>query len=219
MKTISIIGQKGGAGKSTVAINLAGMAEHLGFPSVIIDLDPQISAKSWHDHRQKESPVVISSVAKLLDQARKTAEDAGAAFCFVDTAPHSANDALIAAKSADLIIIPCRAAFLDLQAVETTVDLIGLARKPAIFLLNAIRPGDKSLPEQATEFLQGKGIPVCPVRLSQRAAFGHAMTAGQTVVEYDPHGAATEEIRELFMHACNHVGIDTQATNRKKAIA
>ena len=55
MKTISIISQKGGAGKTTLALNLAGAAETFGHRSVVIDLDPQASAKGWHDHRQKES--------------------------------------------------------------------------------------------------------------------------------------------------------------------
>ena len=66
MKTISIISQKGGAGKTTLALNLAGAAESFGHRSVVIDLDPQASAKGWHDHRQKETPVVISAQASRI---------------------------------------------------------------------------------------------------------------------------------------------------------
>lgn len=219
MKTISIIGQKGGAGKSTIAINLAGAATAYGLQPVIIDLDPQASAKSWHDHRRKESPVVISAQAARLAEVRTTAEAHGADLCIIDTAPHSETSALAAARAADLVLIPCRAAFLDLKAMETTVDLVRLAKQPAMFLLNAIRPGDKSLPDEAAAFLAGQGIPVCPLRISQRAAFGHAITAGKTVLEYEPEGAAATEIKNLFMLACNHVGMMTPADDKREVIS
>src|SRR4051812_37959256 len=124
MKTISILSQKGGAGKTTLAINLAGAAEAAGKQSVIIDLDPQASAKAWHDHRGKETPVVISAQPAMLSQVLKTAEEHGAAFCIIDTAPHSETAALAAARAADLILIPCRPCYLDLKAISTTIDLV-----------------------------------------------------------------------------------------------
>ena len=73
MKTISIISQKGGAGKTTLALNLAGAAEALGWRTVVVDLDPQASAKGWHDHRNKEAPVVISAQASRLNDVLDTA--------------------------------------------------------------------------------------------------------------------------------------------------
>ena len=219
MKTISIIGQKGGAGKSTLAINLAGATEAIGLQAVIIDLDPQASAKAWHDHRKQESPVVISAQAARLDEVRRTAEAHGADVCIIDTAPHSETAALAAAKAADLILIPCRAAFLDLKAMSTTVDLVQIAKRPALFVLNALRPGDKSLPEDATMALSSYGIPVCDLRITQRAAFGHSLTAGQTVMEYEPGGAAAAEIRDLFMIVCNHVNMITPNKASREAVS
>ena len=218
MKTIAILSQKGGAGKTTIAINLAGAAEAAGLKTVIVDLDPQASAKVWHDHRQRESPVVISAQAARLFEVLSTAANHGAGLCIVDTAPHSTTEALAAAKAADLILIPCRASYIDLIAMATSVELVQLARKPAMFVLNCVRPGDKALPDQAEEGLAGHNIPGSGVRITQRAAFVHSLTAGQTVDEYELDGAAAGEIRALFRLACQHEGM-TELRQGKGAIA
>ncbi|MCY4028459.1 MAG: ParA family protein [Acidobacteria bacterium] len=78
MTTISILSQKGGAGKTSLAINLAGAAETAGQDAVSIDLDPQASAKSWYDRRDKENPVVISAQAAALSEVLATAAAHGA---------------------------------------------------------------------------------------------------------------------------------------------
>ena len=204
MKTISIVSQKGGAGKTTLAINLAGAAEAAGKQVVIIDLDPQASAKAWHDRRGKETPVVISAQAAVLSDVLKTAADHGADFAIIDTAPHSETAALAASKAADLVLVPCRASYIDLKAIETTIDLVKLAKKPAMFVLSCIRPGDKALPEGAETHLSQYPIPVSPQRITLRAALVHALTTGQTVTEFEPAGAAAREIRALFEMSCNH---------------
>ena len=204
MTTISIVSQKGGAGKTSLAINLAGAAEASGRDVVIIDLDPQASAKSWYDRRDKENPVVISAQAAALSEVLVTAATHGADYAIIDTAPHSETAALTAGKAADLILIPCRASYVDLKAIEITIDLVRLARKPALFVLSCIRPGDKTLPDSAESHLAQYSIPVSPQRITQRAAVVHALTAGQAVTEFEPDGVAAREIRALFELARNH---------------
>ena len=203
MKTISIISQKGGAGKTTLAINLAGAAAAAAQDVVIIDLDPQASAKSWYDRRDKENPVVISAQAATLTEVLATAAAHGADYAIIDTAPHSETAALTAGRAADLILIPCRASYVDLKAIEITVDLVRLARKPALFVLSCIRPGDKALPDGAENHLAQYPIPVSPLRITQRAAVVHALTAGQAVTEFEPDGAAAREIAAL-LEKCKH---------------
>ena len=219
MKTFSILSQKGGAGKTTLAINLAGAAGAAGKQVVIIDLDPQASAKAWHDRRGKESPVVISAQATVLPEVLKTAAEHGADFAIIDTAPHSETAALAAGKAADLILIPCRASYIDLKAIETTIDLVRIARKPALFVLSCIRPGDKALPDSAETHLSQYPIPVSPQRITQRAAFVHALTAGQAVTEFEPKGAASREIRALFSVVCNYVYMTTRRHDIKETVS
>ena len=140
MRTVSIISQKGGAGKTTLALNLAGASESAGFQTVVIDLDPQASAKGWHDHRNQEAPVVISAHASRLTEVIDTAKEHGADLCIIDTAPHSETTALAAAKAADLVLIPCRPAVFDLRAISSSVDLTQIAGKPALIVINAAPP-------------------------------------------------------------------------------
>ncbi len=217
MKTISIISQKGGAGKTTLALNLAGAAEAAGHTCVVIDLDPQASAKGWHDNRAKENPVVISAQATRLDDVLQTAKKHGADICIIDTAPHSETAALAAARAADLILIPCRAGILDLRGISSSVDLVQLAKRPALIVLNAVPPRG-GMGDQAAEAIRGYGIPVAEVRVSQRATFNHSLTAGQTAVEYEPEGTAADEIRALYLLACKQAGMVTRnkATKERK---
>ena len=202
MKTVSIISQKGGAGKTTLALNLAGASESAGFQTVVIDLDPQASAKGWHDHRNQEAPVVISAHASRLTEVIDTAKEHGADLCIIDTAPHSETTAL----AADLILIPCRPAVFDLRAISSSVDLTQIAGKPALIVINAAPPRGP-LADQAEEAITAYGIPVAEAQVTQRVAFVHSLTRGQTVLEYEPNSAAAHEIRELFMVICNQDGI------------
>ena len=209
MKTIAIISQKGGAGKTTLVLHLAVAAEQSGRPAAVIDLDPQASATGWGDHRGKEGkdkPAVASSQAVRLDQVLATARKAGAALAFIDTSPHSENTALAAARAADLILIPCRPAILDLRAINSTIDLAKLAGKPAVVVLNSVPPRG-SLGEDADSAIEVYGVEVCPVRIGQRAVFIHALTEGLTAQEYEPEGKGAREIRHLYKWMCRQVGL------------
>ena len=103
MKTVAILSQKGGTGKTTLALHLAVAAERRNIPVVVLDLDPQASAAAWKDSRADESPSVTSIQSSRLGKALEVAESAGAALVIIDSAPHSADAAIAAAEAADLI--------------------------------------------------------------------------------------------------------------------
>lgn len=208
MQTISILSQKGGTGKTTLALNLAVAAGAGGIASVIIDLDPQASAKEWSKSREREEPVVISAHASQLEDVVAAAQENGAALCIIDTAPHSERDALAAARAADLILIPCRPTVLDLRAVTSTKELADLARVPALAVINAAPPRGH-LADEAMEAIKSYGLEVAPLIVTQRAAFVHSLTLGKTVLEYEPGSKAADEVRELFLLACQHSNMQT----------
>ncbi|MBV8887565.1 MAG: AAA family ATPase [Chroococcidiopsidaceae cyanobacterium CP_BM_RX_35] len=206
MKTLAIISQKGGAGKTTLAIHLAVAAEMDGKQTALIDIDPQASAASWGDSREKETPAVVSAQPSRLDKVLEAARTTGAALAILDTAPHSESASLAAARVADYILIPCRPAILDLRAIGQSVELVKLAGKPASVILNTVPPrGNLAL--DATTAVTTYGVPVCPVHIGQRAAFIHSLTSGLTAQEYEPGGKASEEINRLYMWTCKQLSM------------
>jgi chromosome partitioning protein len=203
MKTIALIAQKGGTGKTTLALCLAVAAEQDGQSTVIIDLDPQSTACNWGDRRQSQSPIVIDAQPARLQNALSKAEDGGIHLAIIDTPARSEQASLAAAKSADLILIPCRPQVYDLETVPTSLELVKLAgAKAALALLNAV-PSRGQRHEQAVKALQGFGLTVCPVHFGQRAAFGDSAALGQTPLEYEPQGKAAEEIRLAYKYTCS----------------
>jgi chromosome partitioning protein len=198
MKTIAIVSQKGGAGKTTLALHVATAAEASGIRSVIIDLDPQASAAGWNESRRGDAPVVVSLPHTRLSQGLQAAADGGARLVVIDTAPHSESAATASIRAADLVLIPCRAGILDLRAIGTTAELVKLAQKPAYVVLNAMPPRATQLLADARAAVEVHGLSVAPVALQQRAAFAHSLTAGLTAPEYEPNGKAGEEVVALF---------------------
>jgi len=197
MKTIAILSQKGGAGKTTLAINLAVSAEIAKKQAVIIDLDPQSSSTSWADSRQSETPHVISAQAARLPNLLEAAKTGGADVVFIDTSPHSENSSLTAARFADFVLIPCRPAILDLKAISNTIDIARLAGKQFAVVLTCV-PARGNLATEASEAVSVYGVTVCPTYIGQRAAFVHSITLGQSVHEYEPKGKAVDEINKLY---------------------
>lgn len=198
MRTIAILSQKGGTGKTTLSLHLAVAAQQAGQAAVVIDLDPQASSAGWKDSRASEEPVVVSAPATRLPQALQAAESGGADIAIIDTAPHSGDVALAAAEAADLVLIPCRPGILDLRAIGTTARAVKLAGKRAYVVLNTIPPRASNVLADAKAAVAVHGLDVAPVALQQRAAYAHALTAGQTAQEYERGGKAAEEIASLY---------------------
>jgi len=216
MKVIAIISQKGGAGKTTLAVHLATAAAAAGHTAAIIDLDPQATAASWGDRRTASAPEVISGQAARLPALMKAAGDNGADFLILDTAPNADQTASLAARAADLVLIPCRAAAFDLEAIETTLMLSKVADRPAYVVLNAVPPRS-SIGKEAAEGLTARGARVAPHQLTHRAAFAHGVIDGRTAQEFEPQGKAAEEIEALYRWLCGIVDMPTRGHARKAA--
>ena len=196
MLTIAVVSQKGGSGKTTLALNLAIAAEGRRKRAAVIDLDPQGSATAWGQARQTPTPIVLPARPFDLDDQLESARSQRARLVLIDTAPHAEQPALVAARAADLILIPCRASILDLRAITLSQDIAALARVPAAAVLVGI-PARGTIGDEADAALRSRDLEVAPVRIGHRIEFVHAATAAAGVLETQPQGKAAAEIREL----------------------
>jgi chromosome partitioning protein len=199
MRTIAVIAQKGGAGKTTIALNPAVAASRAGLNTAVLDVDPQASAARWGDAREGAPPVVTAAQASRLPVLLATENRKGVALAIVDTGPVSDSAALAAARVADLILIPCRPSALDVDAVGASVELgLKLAGKPTWIVLNAVLPRS-ALTEEAAVALGKTGAAVVPFQLGQRVDFIHPLAAGRTAIEWAPSGKAAGEVTALWV--------------------
>ncbi|MDE0166381.1 MAG: ParA family protein [Bryobacterales bacterium] len=196
MNTIAIVSQKGGSGKTTLALHLAVASAAAERRTAVIDLDPQASAANWSDRREAELPVVLSAHASRLPREIARVRETGGEMLYVDTAPHSDSAALEAARSSDLVLIPCRPAILDLEAITNTLAFLRTTGTPVLVVLNAIAATgqDARLAEQA---LSSHQVETCPVRIGRRIALARALVIGQAAQEFEPGGKAAREVRML----------------------
>ena len=115
----------------------------------------------------------------------------------IDTAPHADRGALLAARAADLVLVPCRPAVFDLGAIEGTLDVCKLAKRAAVVVLNAA-PVRSRVVEEAGEAIRTAGATISPVIIRQRVAFQHCLNDGRTAGEFEPGGVAADEIASLL---------------------
>ncbi len=215
MPTIAIISQKGGAGKTTLALHLAAAAEQAGLVSLVIDTDPQATASTWAAWRKDAPPAVIDSAPPRLASKIEQAVKQGAGLIVIDTPPHADSAASAAVEVADLVLIPCRPSAFDLAAVQTTAKLVKLLRKPAFVVFTAGSPNAPRIYEEAAALVSEFGVPACPMIICDRAVFRHATGEGKTVLELEPDGKAAEEVRAIYKWTCEQLNKDSRKTSRR----
>ena len=108
------------------------------------------------------------------------------------------------------------AAAFDLEAIRATLTLTQIAQKPSFVVLNAAPPRS-GFGREAAEGLEGQGVQVAPIIMSQRAAFAHGVIDGRTAQEFEPGGKAAEEVERLYLWLCGIVDMPTCRQVRKAA--
>ncbi len=197
MKTLAFISSKGGVGKSALATNLAVAAGQVGIRTILFDLDNQESATVWGDRRSSEELHIEFLTERRLAEALQAAKTQGFGLAVLDTPPAAGTQAYAAAQAADLILVPCRASLVDLDAIKRTALLVKSTGTQAFVVFNAAPVGATTLLKDASAIVQEAGLEPCPIIVRERSAFRAAWPFGKAVMEVEPNGKAATEVAAL----------------------
>ena len=195
--TIALIAQKGGTGKTTLALTVAVAAEQAGRTAVVLDIDPQATACKWGDRREASTPVVLDAQPARLSRALAAAEAQGVDLVVIDTPARLETAALEAARLSSLVVIPCRPLIFDIETVPTSTQIVTLAGGPPVVAVLNATPARGRRAVQTRAALEEFGIMVCPHGLGQRAAVGDAVAVGLVAAEFMPASRAAAEARAV----------------------
>lgn len=197
MKVVALVTQKGGTGKSSLAVSLAVAAQERGLKVYIVDLDPQGTAKNWYERREAETPEVATIDASRVTAAMASLSSQGYDLAVIDTPGVDMPATTAAMQVADLCLIPSRPSVADIEATRPTVRSLSKLGKAFSFVLNQTPPGRSIRTSDAYRVLQLSGA-VAGTSLAMRTDHLDAMAMGLGVTERDPSGKAASEIRELL---------------------
>ena len=199
---IAFINQKGGVGKTTLAINVAGAMAKRGLKVLLVDADPQQSALDWSGVRGEASPFAIVAMAKPIIHKELPGIEVGFDHVIIDSPPsvHQLTRSIIGA--ADLVVVPVQPSPYDVWAAETLLGLIDEASSvvnpdlKTAFVINR-KISNTAIGRDVASSLESYGKPVFRSEICQRVGFAESAAQGKTVVELDPKSPASLEIEAL----------------------
>jgi chromosome partitioning protein len=200
-RVITIAQQKGGAGKTTLAAQLAIAWARQGQRLALLDIDPQGSLAAWAALRRARLgdakcgfEFAALSGWRAGEWVERHARETD--FVIVDSPPHAELEARIALRAASLVLMPLQPSPLDLWSAATTLRLAREESRPVLAVLNRV-PARSSLVDTVVAELARDGVPLATAMLGSRVAFAQAMAQGAGVVETAPTSLAATEITAL----------------------
>jgi chromosome partitioning protein len=198
-KAVAIAQQKGGAGKTTIAIQLGVAWTVQGYRVAMLDVDPQGSMAAWYDVRKEaglDTTLFANAIQgwKLSSEIDRLKNDYD--ILLIDTPPHAETDARVAVRAASLILVPVQPSPMDLWATKPTLELAKREKSQALLVLNRL-PSRGKLAELIRAKIDAEDMPVAHTALGNRSAFAASMMDGKGVVETQPRSTAADEIRGL----------------------
>jgi chromosome partitioning protein len=198
VKIVSFVTQKGGTGKSSLAVSIAVTAAESGLKVIVLDLDPQGTTGEWYKRRTKEAPEVQSiSWANLSSRLYRLGQH-GYDLAIIDTPGADSHGASEAMKEAHFCLLPVRPSVADIEASRPTVQYLNGYGKPFAFVLNQCPTGGRtSRTSNARMALQLLGR-LCEPTLAHRSDHVDALASGLGVTEFNPSGKAANEVRAVL---------------------
>lgn len=207
---VAVLNQKGGAGKTTLALNLAAALNERRSRVLLVDTDPQETAQDWASVRETAPPFSVMGFSKPVLHRDLPALSADYDHTIIDGTPRNYDVARSAILASDVVLIPVQPSGADFWATRQTVKLIEEARpfketQKAVLMVSRKVVGTvigRDILEALAEF----DLPVMAACTSQRVAFAQTLTIGSTVIEGEPKGAAAREIRGILKELESIIG-------------
>ena len=197
MQVLSILSQKGGSGKTTLAGHIAVQAELSGGgPVAVLDTDPQESLAEWQNDRDSDTPLVVQSSLWRLQEDVRRMRERGIKLLIIDTPPGITSTIRSAISVSDIVLVPVKPSPHDLRAAGKTVGVVEGVGKPLVFVMNCASSWARITPQAAIALAQHGTL--APVIIHQRADFASSMIDGRTVMEISRKSRSAEEIAELW---------------------
>jgi chromosome partitioning protein len=221
---VALAGQKGGVGKSTVAICLAAEALERGWRVLLVDGDPQQTARTWGEVASEAghpTPTIVAMGPTMHRPEQLARVAVGYRLVLIDCPPRSGDVQRSALLVADRAILPCGPSAADAWALASSIALVGEARalrpelRAAILLTRT--QARTALARGARRVFADCELAILSTEIGQRVAYQEALAAGQGVTRYAPASAAAAEVRALLTEILPVKTPQVKAHARKKA--
>jgi len=198
---IALLNQKGGVGKTTLAVHLAEVLSRLDKSVLLVDADPQGSALDWAANRPDDPRFPVIGLPKPTLHRELPAIAKNHDFVLIDGPPRVNELARAAIMASDMVLIPVQPSPFDVWAAKEIVDLLREASAfkeniKSAFVINR-KIVNTAIGRDVVEALSSYPIPVLKTSIGQRVAFAECAAQGLTVLHTDPNGPASQEVLSL----------------------
>lgn len=202
MKTLVVVSRKGGAGKTTVAVNLLLAARTAGLKAVLADTDPLRGAGGVLRDRYGSTDVLFETSAPKIFALVQACSHAGVELLIIDTPAAPEADVVEAVKHADLCLAVARPTHLDLAAAASSVAVVQRLGRNGLIVFNQCGPTRNGVEPpglvRAFAAMRHENLPVASIALRQRVAYQTALSKSRSVLEIEGSDAAACDVRALF---------------------
>ena len=199
---IGILNQKGGVGKTTLAVNLAAAMQRQGGRVLLIDADPQGSALDWAAAREEPPLFAVVGLPRATVHKEIAVIGEGYDHIVIDGPPRVTDLARSAIMASDLVLIPVQPSPYDIWAADEVVKLIAEARVykeniKSVFVVNR-KIANTAIGRDVGEALAAYPVPVLKAFVTQRVVFAEAVAQGKSIFEIDQEGLAAKEVQAVL---------------------